>query len=57
MDLGEGRCGDYNPADPTDEALLRWDAYVFCPNLEQHAAEHLSRIGVEASELAPVFGS
>lgn len=113
VDLGEGRCGDYNPDDPTDEALLRWDAYVYCPDLEQHTypmhldpgvddpwatpdrysfctyvpvgtprttlceyaeqiadelddaldagtwkrtAERLSWIGVEGSELAPVFG-
>jgi hypothetical protein len=27
-DLGEGLCGDYNPDDPTDEALLRYDAWV-----------------------------
>ena len=28
VDLGEGTCGEYNPDDPNDIALLRWDAYV-----------------------------
>lgn len=28
VDLGEGKCGDYDPTDPDDVALLRWDAYV-----------------------------
>jgi len=27
-DLGEGLCGDYDPTDPTDEPLLRYDAWV-----------------------------
>ena len=27
-DLGEGMCGDYNPDDPDDVALLRFDAWV-----------------------------
>lgn len=27
-DLGEGTCGDYNPDDPEDIALLRYDAWV-----------------------------
>lgn len=27
-DLGEGLCGDYDPSDPTDEPLLRFDAWV-----------------------------
>ncbi len=26
--LGEGHCGDYNPEDPEDEELLRFDVYV-----------------------------
>lgn len=28
VDLGEGLCGEYNPDDPNDEPLLRYDAYV-----------------------------
>lgn len=28
IDLGEGLCGEYNPDDPDDIALLRYDAYV-----------------------------
>lgn len=28
VDCGEGLCGDYDPTDPTDEALLRYDAFV-----------------------------
>ena len=27
-DLGEGLSGDYDPSDPTDEHLLRYDAWV-----------------------------
>ena len=27
VDIGEGLCGDYNPADPEDEPLLRFDVY------------------------------
>ena len=27
-DLSEGRCGDFNPDDPDDVALLRYDAVV-----------------------------
>lgn len=27
-DIGEGLCGDYDPDDPTDEPLLRFDAWV-----------------------------
>ena len=28
VDLGEGLCGDYNPDDPKDIPLLRFDAYI-----------------------------
>lgn len=28
VDLGEGWCGDYNPDDPEDDSLLRFDSYV-----------------------------
>lgn len=28
VDLGEGWCGDYNPDDPDDDALLRFDSFV-----------------------------
>lgn len=28
VDCGEGLCGDYDPTDPTDEPLLRYDALV-----------------------------
>lgn len=28
VDLGEGLSGDYDPEDPEDESLLRYDAYV-----------------------------
>jgi len=28
VDLGEGKVGDYDPTDPTDEPLLRYDAWV-----------------------------
>lgn len=28
VDLGEGFSGDYNPDDPTDKPLLRYDAYT-----------------------------
>lgn len=28
VNIGEGHCGDYDPDDPEDENLLRFDAYV-----------------------------
>lgn len=28
VNIGEGHCGEYNPDDPTDENLLRFDVYV-----------------------------
>jgi len=28
VELGEGWSGDYNPEDPEDEELLRFDAYI-----------------------------
>jgi len=35
VNLGEGFNGDYDPSDPEDEELLRWDAYVYCPDPEE----------------------
>lgn len=42
VDLGEGRCGDFDPEDPDDIALLRFDTYVRLgtdPNKNPHGLD------------------
>lgn len=44
-DIGEGRCGDYDPEDPDDEPLLRFDVQI--SEAASPLAEDPASVGVE----------
>lgn len=39
VNIGEGWCGDYNPEDPNDVNLLRFDVYVNNPDTDEEYSD------------------
>lgn len=50
---GEGICGDYNPDDPEDQNLLRFDVYCREPGGEWEEVEDASYCTNVAADTAP----